>query len=97
MPNTLTKADIIEAIRKENGYSRKQSSEVTEILLENIKQSLESGEDVMISGFGKFQVKDKKERKGRNPATNEDLMLHPKRVVTFKCSGKLRIRTRVAS
>ena len=52
MPNTLTKADIIEAIQKENGYSRKQSSEITEILLEIIKQSLESGEDVMISGFG---------------------------------------------
>ena len=92
MPNTLTKADIIEAIRKENGYSRKQSSEVTEILLENIKQSLESGEDVMISGFGKFKVKNKKERRGRNPVTNEDLMLPPRRVVTFKCSDKLKNR-----
>ena len=92
MPNTLTKADIIEAIRKENGYSRKQSVEVTEILLEIIKQSLESGEDVMISGFGKFQVKSKKQRRGRNPATNQDLILPPRRVVTFKCSGRLRDR-----
>ena len=92
MPNTLTRADIIEAIRKENGYSRKQSSEVTEILLEIIKQSLESGEDVMISGFGKFQVKTKKERCGRNPATNKVLILPPRRVVTFKCSGSLRDR-----
>ena len=57
MPNTLTKSDIIEGIRKENGYSLRQSVEVTEILLEIIKQSFESGEDVMISGFGKFQVK----------------------------------------
>ena len=62
MPNTLTKADIVEAIQKENGYSRKQSSETTALLLEIIKQSLESGEDVMISGFGKFQGKTKKQR-----------------------------------
>jgi len=57
MPNTLTKAEIIEVNQNENGYSRKQSSEITEILLETIKQSLESAEDVMISGFGKFNSK----------------------------------------
>ncbi len=90
MANALTKADIIEAIQKENGYSRKQSSEITEILMEIIKQSLESGEDVMISGFGKFQVKTKKERRGRNPATGEDLTLPSRKVVTFKSSGRLR-------
>ncbi len=90
MPDTLTKADLIGAIQKENGYSRKQSTEVAEILLEIIKQSLESGEDVMISGFGKFQVKNKRQRRGRNPATNEDLILLPRRVVTFKYSGTLR-------
>jgi integration host factor subunit alpha len=90
MANALTKADIIEAIQKENGYSRKQSSEITEILMEIIKQSLESGEDVLISGFGKFQVKTKKERRGRNPATGEDLTLPPRKVVTFKSSGRLR-------
>ena len=92
MPNTLTKADIVETIRMENGYSLKQSSEVTEILMEIIKQSLESGEDVMISGFGKFQVKNKKERRGRNPETGEDLTLPARRVVTFKCSESLRNR-----
>ena len=92
MPNTLTKADLIEAIQKENGYSRKQSVKVAEILLEIIKQSLESGEDVMISGFGKFQVKDKRQRRGRNPATGEDLTISPRRVITFKCSGTLRDR-----
>ncbi len=90
MANALTKADIIEAIQKENGYSRKQSSEITEILMEIIKQSLESGEDVLISGFGKFQVKTKKERRGRNPATGEDLTLPSRKVVTFKSSGRLR-------
>ncbi|HIJ55237.1 MAG TPA: integration host factor subunit alpha [Deltaproteobacteria bacterium] len=83
---------MIEAIRKENDYSRSQASEVAEILMEIIKRSLESGEDVMISGFGKFQVKSKKERRGRNPVTNEDLILPPRRVVTFKSSGKLRNR-----
>ena len=92
MPNKLTKAEVIEAIRMENGYSLKQSVEVTEILLEIIKQSLESGEDVMISGFGKFQVKDKRERRGRNPATGGDLILSPRRVVTFKSSNKLKTR-----
>ena len=90
MPHNLTKADLIEAIQRENGYSRNQATDITEHLLEIIKRSLESGEDVMISGFGKFQVKNKKERRGRNPSTNEDLILPPRKVVTFKCSGKLR-------
>ena len=92
MPNTLTRADIIGAIQRENGYSRKQSVETTEILLEIIKQSLESGEDVLISGFGKFQIKYKRERLGRNPATGEGLILSPRRVVAFKSSGKPRNR-----
>ena len=55
-----------------------------------MKKTLESGEDVMISGFGKFCVKNKKERRGRNPATGDDMMLRPRKVVTFKCSGNLR-------
>jgi len=55
-----------------------------------MKSTLASGEDVLISGFGKFCVKEKAERKGRNPATGEDMMLAPRRVVAFKCSGKLR-------
>ena len=61
-----------------------------ETLLENIKSTLESGEPVLISGFGKFEVKDKKTRRGRNPQTGDDLMLGARRVVTFKCSGVLR-------
>jgi len=90
MPNTLIKAVIIEAIQKENSYSRNQSSNVIEILLEIIKQVFESGENFMISDFGKFQVKTKKERRGRNPATGEDLTVPRRKVLTFKCSGKLR-------
>jgi integration host factor subunit alpha len=89
---TLTKASIIEMVAAENGWSQKQSSEYVELLLEIMKRTLESGEDLLISGFGKFSVKNKKARRGRNPATNEDLMLEPRRVVTFKCSGKLRDR-----
>ena len=87
---TLTKARITEIVATKNGWSAKQSSDYIELLLEIMKQTLASGEDVLISGFGKFQVKNKKERRGRNPATNEDLMLAHRRVVTFKCSGRLR-------
>ena len=89
---TLTRASIIEAISVENGWSQKQSSEYVELLLEIIKSTLASGEHLLISGFGKFEVNNKKERRGRNPATNEDIMLAPRRVVTFKCSGRLRDR-----
>ncbi len=88
----LTKADIVEDIRLKNGYTKNQAIETVEILLEIIKRTLESGEDVLISGFGKFCVNEKKERRGRNPATGEDMMLEPRKVVTFKCSGKLRDR-----
>jgi integration host factor subunit alpha len=61
-----------------------------ESLLELVEKTLESGEDVLVSGFGKFCVKQKKERKGRNPATGQDLMLGSRKVVTFKCSPILR-------
>ena len=86
----FTKAHIVEAVADRIGFSKNHSSEIVETLLELIKRSLESGDDVLVSGFGKFCVKEKRERKGRNPATGEDLMLAPRRVVTFKCSGKLR-------
>jgi integration host factor subunit alpha len=87
---TLTKADLIAAIAEQNGYTKKKSIETVEALLEIIKRSLESGEDVLISGFGKFCVKEKRERRGRNPATAEAMMLAPRRIITFKCSGMLR-------
>jgi integration host factor subunit alpha len=86
----LTKKDIVDRMQAELGFLRNKSVETTESLLELIKTSLESGEDVLISGFGKFCVKEKKARKDRNPATGEDLLLKPRRVVTFKWSGKLR-------
>jgi len=86
----LTKADIITEVMNENGYSRPQATETVETLLELIKKTLGSGEDVLISGFGKFCVKQKAERKGRNPATGGDMMLKARKVVTFTCSGMLR-------
>jgi len=89
---TLTKSQIIEEVRANNRLTKKQSSETVEALLEIMKETLASGEDVLISGFGKFCVKNKKERRGRNPATGEDMMLDARKVITFKCSGKLRDR-----
>jgi len=88
----LTKADIVETVNKELGFPKNQSVTLVETLLDIIKDTLASGEDVMTSGFGKFCVKEKNRRRGRNPATGEDLMLSSRRVVTFKCSGKLRDR-----
>ena len=87
---TLTKANIVDAIHNELGFPKNRSAELIEILLEQIKSTLEKGEDVLISGFGKFCVKKKKERRGRNPATGDDMMLSQRQVVTFRCSHLLR-------
>ena len=86
----LTKADIIESVHQQLGFPQKKSNEVVEQLIEIIKSTLASGEDVLVSGFGKFCVNDKEERRGRNPATGDSMMLSPRRVVTFKVSAKLR-------
>jgi len=88
----LTKENLKNTISDHLNIPKTQSSAIIESFLETIKSSLESGEDIMISGFGRFSVQNKKERKGRNPATGEDLMLEPRRVVTFSCSDKLRER-----
>ncbi len=90
LSGTLTKAHIIDAVAERNGFTRKRSIETVEILLELIKQSLESCGVVLISGFGKFCVKKKAKRRGRNSATGKAMMLQPRKVVTFQCSGKLR-------
>jgi integration host factor subunit alpha len=87
---TLTKDHLISSVAEANGYPRNKSAELIETLLELIKSKLVSGEDVLISGFGKFCVKEKRERRGRNPATGEEMMLDARKVVTFKCSGQLR-------
>jgi integration host factor subunit alpha len=86
----LTKDDVVKALVKETRCQLNQSVEMIETLLELIKFTLASGEDVLISGFGKFCVNEKRQRKGRNPATGEDMILAARRVVTFKCSGQLK-------
>jgi integration host factor subunit alpha len=87
---TLTKAKIADAIYQELGFPKNRSTELLELLLELMKNKLEKGEDVLISGFGKFCVKEKKERRGRNPATGDDMILAKRRVITFRCSHLLR-------
>ncbi len=87
---TLTKADLVERIQHRTTLSRPESVRAVETLLEIIKSRLEAGENVLISGFGKFAIKDKRARRGRNPHTGEDLILEPRRVVTFHPSGVLR-------
>jgi integration host factor subunit alpha len=92
MPKTaaLTKADIIRAIAATDGFTRKKAAETVEIVLKLIKKALESGDDALVSGFGKFCLKHKKERRGRNPSTSKDLLLRPRRVITFRTSRQLR-------
>ena len=84
MQRALTKAHIVDAVAKQNGYPRDESKAIVEALLEIMKRTLESGEDILTSGFGKFCVKEKRERRGRNPATGDDMVLGARRVVTFR-------------
>ncbi|MGW8223946.1 MAG: integration host factor subunit alpha [Syntrophobacteria bacterium] len=87
---TLTKADIAKVIHNQVGRTKKQSAELVDCLFEIIKGTLEDGKDVLISGFGKFSIRERKERNGRNPLTGKPLVLAARKVVTFQCSGKLR-------
>ena len=89
---SFTKSDILRSITQEVALPKSKSSRAVEHLIDIIKGTLASGEDVLISGFGKFCVREKSERRGRNPATGDAIMLPARRVVTFKCSGKLRSR-----
>ncbi len=88
----LTKDHLIESIRNHCGLRKNQSIQVAETLLEIVKSTLESDKDVLISGFGKFCVKEKDERKGRNPATGSEITLPAKKVVTFRYAERLRNR-----
>jgi integration host factor subunit alpha len=87
---TLTKAHLIDAVAAANGFTHRNAHETVETVLELIKEAFELGEDVLISGFGKFSVKEKAVRRGRNPATGEDMLLPARRVVAFHTSAKLR-------
>jgi integration host factor subunit alpha len=87
---TLTKDSIIDSVQEKAGIPRQKSKELVETLFEIIKTNLEKKDAILISGFGKFSVKDKATRRGRNPATGEDMILNKRRVVTFKCSSVLK-------
>jgi integration host factor subunit alpha len=87
---TLTKAHIVENLFAKNLFTKGESAQIIETLFELIKQSLQDGDDVLISGFGKFAVHAKHQRRGRNPQTGEPITLQPRRVVTFRLSNTLR-------
>jgi integration host factor subunit alpha len=87
---TVTKIHLAECLQNDCDLNKKKSSQVIETIIEEMKRSLEKGEDVLITNFGKFCAKNKKPRRGRNPQTGEDLILGARRVVTFKCSGVLK-------
>ncbi len=89
---TLTKADLTQAVFTKIDYEKWRSAELVDTVFEVIRQTLESGEDVLISSFGKFSVKQKQERQGRNPQTGEPMILPPRKVVTFKYAGVLQKR-----
>ena len=89
---TLTKDHIISSVGTHVGVTKSESTRLVESVLETVKTSLSNGEDVLITGFGKFIVRNKAARRGRNPATGESLTLEPRKVITFKCSPLMRDR-----
>jgi integration host factor subunit alpha len=93
---TLTKELLIERICMATGLTKNQSKTALETLFETIKGNLAGGEEVLVSGFGKFGVKEKGRRRGRNPQTGDDLMLDPRRIVSFRCSPVLREKINAA-
>lgn len=86
----LTKVQIVKSIQSELGFTKNKSIDCVETIIKIMKKTLASGEDVLVSGFGKFCVHSKTKRRGRNPATGDAMMIDARRVVTFKWSGKLR-------
>jgi integration host factor subunit alpha len=87
---TMTKADIVEGIYEEAGFSKKDATLVVESIFELLKQRLASGEKVKISGFGNFMVSEKRPRRGRNPQTGDEIIISGRRVLTFKASHVLK-------
>jgi len=86
----MTKADIVETIYEKIGFSRKESAEIVDLVFDLMKETLESGDKIKISGFGNFVVREKRSRKGRNPQTGEEIQISARRVLTFKPSQVLR-------
>ncbi|MCF6203398.1 MAG: integration host factor subunit alpha [Methylococcaceae bacterium] len=88
----LTKADFAERLFDELGLNKREAKEMIELFFEEIKGALDKGEQVKISGFGKFELRDKKSRPGRNPKTGEEIPISARRVVTFRSGQKLKAR-----
>ncbi|MDP7040039.1 MAG: integration host factor subunit alpha [Myxococcota bacterium] len=86
----MTKADLVEAVHTKIGFSKKESSDIVELLFDTMKSTLESGEKIKISGFGNFEVRDKHSRIGRNPQTGDAIEISARRVLTFKPSQILK-------
>ncbi|MCP3676235.1 MAG: integration host factor subunit alpha [Deltaproteobacteria bacterium] len=86
----MTKADIVDAIFEQFGYSKKDVAEVVDTVFETLKETLEQEEKVKISGFGNFAVRQKRARRGRNPQTGEEITIGPRKVMTFKASQILK-------
>ena len=86
----MTKADLVETIFQKVGLSKKEAQDIIEIIFDTVKQSFIEGESVKISGFGTFNIRKKKSRRGRNPQTGEELEITPRRVLTFKASNQLK-------
>ncbi|HJX30377.1 MAG: integration host factor subunit alpha [Thermodesulfobacteriota bacterium] len=86
----MTKADIIESIYEKVGLSKEESSRIVELVLETLKDTLENGEKVKISGFGNFVVRTKRSRRGRNPQTGDEIQITARKVLTFKSSPILK-------
>jgi integration host factor subunit alpha len=86
----VTKADIIESVYEKVGFSKKEAAEIVEMVFDTIKETLERGEKIKISGFGNFIVRDKKSRVGRNPQTGEEIEISARRVLTFRPSQVLK-------
>lgn len=95
--NTVTRADLCEAVYQTVGLSRTESSDLVELVLAQIAECLEKGETVKLSSFGSFVVRDKGERIGRNPKTGEEVPIAPRRVLVFKPSAVLKQRINGAS
>ena len=86
----MTKADLVEAIHTKVGFSKKESADIVEMVFDTMKETLEGGEKIKISGFGNFEVRDKRARVGRNPQTGEVIEISARRVLTFKPSQVLK-------
>lgn len=87
---TITKSDIVDSVNAKIGFSKKDSTEIVDRVFESIKSALEKGESVKISGFGKFEVRQKHNRRGRNPQTGEEIEIKARKVLIFRPSQILR-------